>query len=210
MRSIVSDSIGHVRSKHVPGSLQDLVVMRATSPLGRLGAPQEYLYHIVRICRPTTGIETGVYRGVSTAFMLAAMADNHSGQLTSIDLPSASYLDERTRVRDSSPLFDGEETGFAIPESLRNRWTLRIGDSRTLLKDTLSNSGKIDLFYHDSAHTYEVMKWEYETALESLRHGGVLLSDDVQWNGAFREFSQRPEVIWSAVLGHRLGVALIA
>jgi hypothetical protein len=48
----------------------------------------------------------------------------------------------------------------------------------------------LDLFYHDSLHTFEHMLWEYQTAWRFLRDGGILLSDDIFWNRAFRIFAR--------------------
>lgn len=48
---------------------------------------------------------------------------------------------------------------------------------------------KIDLFLHDSLHTYEQMMFEYRVAWPYIRVKGVLLSDDVGCNEAFKKFS---------------------
>ena len=48
----------------------------------------------------------------------------------------------------------------------------------------------VDLFVHDSDHSYGHMLWEYSTAWPRLSGGGVLYSDDIEWNSAFRDFSQ--------------------
>ncbi len=37
----------------------------------------------------------------------------------------------------------------------------------------------VDLFYHDSLHTYDHMFWEFGTALPYLSPRGLLASDDV-------------------------------
>lgn len=46
----------------------------------------------------------------------------------------------------------------------------------------------IDLFHHDSLHTYEQMKFEYDTVYDHLLPNGVLASHDVFMTTAFREF----------------------
>jgi len=56
------------------------------------------------------------------------------------------------------------------------------------------------MFVHDSLHTYSHMKWEFETALRSLRPGGVLISDDIEGNRAFEELTRHPSVAaWFAI-----------
>jgi hypothetical protein len=52
----------------------------------------------------------------------------------------------------------------------------------------LGNLKGIDMFHHDSMHTYEHMTFEYETVWPKLSKGGVLASDGVQWNHAFEDF----------------------
>ena len=79
----------------------------------------------------------------------------------------------------------------------------------------LSRLDGIDMFHHDSLHTWEHMTWEYETALPCLRQGGVLSSDDVlnppsltgifQPN-AFPVFCRAKGLSFSTF--HNLGVAL--
>jgi len=48
----------------------------------------------------------------------------------------------------------------------------------------------MDIFIHDSLHTYEHMKFEFEEAYPHLRANGFLISDDASWNSAFAEFVQ--------------------
>jgi hypothetical protein len=43
-------------------------------------------------------------------------------------------------------------------------------------------------FFHDSMNTYDLMIFEYETALKHLKTGGLLLSDDAAWNDVFKDF----------------------
>ena len=47
---------------------------------------------------------------------------------------------------------------------------------------------KIDIFLHDSLHTYHNMLWKYETAWPFVEVNGLLLSHDVEWNSAFSKF----------------------
>src|SRR6266581_3100545 len=52
-----------------------------------------------------------------------------------------------------------------------------------------SGLGTIDVFIHDSLHTYDHMLWEYRAAYDHIRPGGLLISDDALWNSAFSEFA---------------------
>ena len=44
------------------------------------------------------------------------------------------------------------------------------------------------MFYHDSEHTYKMMKWEYETVYQYMNKPSIICSDDVNWNLAFQDF----------------------
>jgi Methyltransferase domain len=207
-RQLVEDSLQEVASSPGPASLASLASFRPLSAVGRMGGTQEYLYHLIRIVHPTTVVETGVFRGISSAFILAALEANGHGQLSSIDLPRARYT-APGREPDRSPLPPGEETGFVVPAALRTRWSLTLGDSKRELVPLLERLGTVDLFIHDSEHTYEFMKWEYAVALPHLRDGGILASDDTDWNAAFSELVSSGPIPWSTTIHGKLGVALV-
>ena len=135
----------------------------------RLGAtPQfdcETIYLLVRCLKPEAVVETGVCYGASSAYILQALNENGRGVLYSIDLGNAP----------NEPPSD-----YFVPRHLRDRWHLIIGDSKEKLPQLLERLGRIDLFHHDSLHTYEHMMWEYGTALPHLHPHGVLSSHDVR------------------------------
>jgi predicted O-methyltransferase YrrM len=64
----------------------------------------------------------------------------------------------------------------------------------------LAELGNIGVFIHDSLHTYEHMRWEFETAYPYLRTGGLLLSDDALWNGSFQDFVREAGVSEAQIL----------
>jgi predicted O-methyltransferase YrrM len=136
-------------------------------------------YAIIRAFKPDRVLETGVANGVSSAYVLLAMERNQKGVLHSIDVADGSFLPP------------GERTGWIVPGWLRKRWTLNLGDARELLPRVLKDLDSLDIFIHDSLHTYEHMKFEYEQAYPHLRHGGILISDDALWNSAFSEFAHK-------------------
>jgi predicted O-methyltransferase YrrM len=135
----------------------------------------EVVTAVIRLTHPATQVETGVARGYTTAAALAAMHRNNHGHVYSLDLP---------------PLVvnPAEFVGQVIPEHLRYRWTLTVGPSRLELPKLVARVAPIDVFLHDSDHTYETQFEEYRTAWPHLRPGGVLLSDDVG-NRAFTDFA---------------------
>lgn len=151
---------------------------------------EQLLYAIVRTLRPERVVETGVWVGWSSRAILSAMFDNRKGTLVSIDLPTIGQGHQNADGKwDPTHVSESSETGKEVPEYLRQRWKLVLGPSTELLPTSLS-AGPIDMFFHDSDHASDLMKWEYETAWPTLRAGGILYSDDVDWNDAFASFAR--------------------
>ena len=155
------------------------------------------LHMFVRKWKPDVVIETGVSRGMSSAYILSAMRENNRGRLISIDLPPESAsVDVVSSEKDEFVLGDGQkhkdyEIGHFVPDWLRDRWTLVLEDSRVALPRILEEEGEIDFFYHDSLHTDEHMRFEYEAVWPYIKEGGLLLSDDVLWTNAYHDFSKK-------------------
>jgi predicted O-methyltransferase YrrM len=163
----------------------------------RLGY-QLLLYLLVRKYKPDVFVETGVARGVSSAYILCAMKENGKGHLYSIDLPAKLASADSNQLIDKQiyQLADGQihhnyEVGYFVPEYLKDSWTLILGDARQELPQLLDKLGKVDIFLHDSLHTYDHMMFEYQTAYPHIVEGGLLLSDDVLWNRAFYDFCKK-------------------
>lgn len=136
----------------------------------------ELLYVLVRAARPRVVVETGVLYGASSGHMLAALAANGAGRLYSIDLGCSP----------GEPPHD-----LFVHPDLRVRWQYIVGDTRRELPLLLARLGRIDMFHHDSLHTFAHMTWEYETASAHLAPDGILASHDVltadSLRGIFRE-----------------------
>ena len=133
---------------------------------------------VTRHLRPKRIVETGVARGITSRFLLAALERNEDGHLWSIDLPHPDTL-------------LNDQIGAAVPERLRDRWTLSLGSSTALLPRLLDELGEIDLFVHDSLHTTRNVDFELTAAWEALRPGGAILVDDIHWNLGFQAFRER-------------------
>jgi hypothetical protein len=157
-------------------------------------------YATTRALKPRLVLETGVCYGVTSAYILQALATNQVGNLHSVDLPPLGK--------------DGDKhIGWLIPPELRGRWTLHRGVSERVLSPLLARLGSIDLFIHDSLHTYRNMRREFEAAWPHLRPGGVLISDDVEGNAAFLELAKRSDIANFAVVQEQgkdalLGIAV--
>ena len=129
-------------------------------------------YLLCRLIQPSVVVETGVAYGVSSAFILRGLEVNGRGTLHSVDLPP---------LRREA----GRFWGIAVPEKLWGRWRLHRGASGRVLPWLLEETGPVDLFVHDSLHTFGNMRREFETVWPYLRTGGALLADDVERNRAF-------------------------
>ena len=148
---------------------------RHTIVSGMAESEGEVLYSVLRLLKPSVVVETGVAAGMSSTFLLEALADNRRGELWSIDLPTVGRVDDGLEYwRPASA-----EPGWMIPSPLRDRWHLILGSSRDKLLPLLQRLGEIDLFLHDSEHTLRNMEFEYRTVWPFLRPGGCLLSHDV-------------------------------
>jgi predicted O-methyltransferase YrrM len=146
---------------------------------------------IVRHLHPERIVETGVARGITSRILLESLERNGTGRLWSVDLPML-----RTPWHD--------QTAAAVPASLHGRWTYVRGSSRRRLPRLLAGLGEIDLFVHDSAHTYANMRFEFETAWRALRPGGVLVSHDIGVNQAFSDFTAAVQA--EPLLGQHAGL----
>jgi predicted O-methyltransferase YrrM len=149
------------------------------------------LYVLVRAAKPRTVVETGVLYGAVSSHILAALTRNGVGTLYSIELGR----DRREPPHD-----------FFVPDAVKPHWDLIMGDSRQELPALVARLPSIDLFHHDSLHTFDHMTWEFETVFPHLASGGVLSSHDVAiahslrgifQQNAFPAFCTRHQVGWS-------------
>ena len=136
------------------------------------------VYILVLHFKPEIVVETGVSDGMSSFFILSALNENNKGNLYSIDFPEVGM-----------PKLYGKEPGWIVDEALRQRWTLIYGKSESKLPPLQRNLKHVDIFLHDSEHSYTNMKFEFSTALRHMKNGSLLLSDDVRSNSAFQELS---------------------
>jgi hypothetical protein len=148
-------------------------------------------YALVRLLRPAVVVETGGTPGNSSAFMLRALDRNGHGELHTIDLPPAAPLGDYTGCGSwlHEGLPEGQQSGWAVPDDLRGRHRQHLGDAKVLLPQVLEAVQQVDVFIHDSDHSYAHMSWEFATAWPAIVPGGALLSDDIAANTAFAEFA---------------------
>lgn len=128
-----------------------------------------------RVLRPETVVETGVAYGVTTAFILKALQINEKGILHSIDLPP---------LGKNADVF----VGYLVPHYLRERWMLHRGTSKSILPALLQELGHVDIFVHDSLHTYWNIRRELNMVTPYLSKPSVVIADDIHGNSAFLEW----------------------
>jgi predicted O-methyltransferase YrrM len=161
-------------------------------------APIEVFYIMMRALKPKEIIETGVGFGRTTSLLLAALRHNGSGRLLSIDLPNRG----RFHIGDS-------ETGILVPKDYRDRWELVVADAVYELPRRMQGS-KLDVFIHDSRHTYSHMAYEYCLAEMHLPHNGIIISDDILENSAFRDIMRGLNYpTFSHLKNHGLGISVV-
>ena len=160
-----------------------------------LSAHVTHLYAIIRKLRPTTVVETGVCNGLSSAIVLAALMRNASGHLYSIDLPEYANSRENDAQfwigKGGAVVPENEQSGWLVPLKLRQRWTLSLGRSSDLLPGLLATVGDVDLFIHDSEHSFQNQLFEFRTAFNHLRNGGIIFASDINWSRAFDVFAKK-------------------
>jgi predicted O-methyltransferase YrrM len=130
-----------------------------------------FLYYAVcRHLAPKNVLETGIANGHSSFFLLQAMKKNGQGSLHSVDI--------------------ADNVGKLLNDEERENWTLHVLGSpqRRSFSRILDSISPLDLFVHDSDHTYGWQMFEYQVAHKALGEHGVLLSDDIDHSLAFVDF----------------------
>jgi predicted O-methyltransferase YrrM len=84
---------------------------------------------------------------------------------------------------------EGRSSGWIVPDIYRDRFHVQVGDAKELLPKLVDRVDRIDLFFHDSDHTYNHMMFEFNEAMRKLVPGGVVLADDISWNASLWDFA---------------------
>lgn len=170
--------------------------MKTEPPLGRrLG-----WYVIVRLLQPTRVVETGIHDGLGSLVLLSALERNaqegKEGSLVSFDIDATA--------------------GWIVGR--HPRWSRRIESTRTGLATALEEA-PVQMFLHDSLHTYEHERFELECAAGQLPAGGLLVSDNSHGTSALHDvcvahgfrysyFAERPRAHFYRGAGIGLGVVV--
>jgi predicted O-methyltransferase YrrM len=155
-----------------------------------------FLYWLVRKLNPKTIVQTGVCNGLSSAFMMLALVKNGAGgHLHVIDLPPVFNSKDAAWTAKGKVygvvIPEGKSSGWMVPDAYRNRFDVQNGDAKVLLPKMVDSVDTIDLFYHDSDHTYDHMMFEFREVKRKLRPGGLIVADDVSWNASVWDFADQ-------------------
>lgn len=124
---------------------------------------RDNLYVLIRMVQPTKVVETGVRGGLSSAYILNALAYESDGGLVSIDIGDTDILPSD---------LDTVETGWIVPQRLRSRWDLRIESSLTALPSVLDED--TDVFFSDVPN--ELLRDELAIAVQEMAPGAIIVT----------------------------------
>lgn len=124
-------------------------------------------YAIARAAQPDHVVETGTHLGLGSSVIAAALLRNGHGRLTTIDIDP--------------------EAGYLIGEPWASVIDRRTGSSVDLL-ETVKD---VDIFLHDSLHTYEYETREFAAVEANLRPGAMILSDNAHDSSALSDWAER-------------------
>lgn len=124
-------------------------------------------YAIVRAVQPDRVVETGTHLGLGSCVIAAALLRNGHGRLTTIDIDS--------------------DAGHLITEPWAGVIDRRIGSSLT----ELAAMRDVDIFLHDSWHTYDYETRELAAVEANLRPRAIVLSDNAHDSAALSDWAER-------------------
>lgn len=153
--------------------LGELTRRLSSNPLRRICATEPHLarrfgwYALVRAAQPDHIVETGTHLGLGSCVIAAALLRNGHGCLTTIDVDP--------------------EAGYLITEPWADVIDRRTGSSI----DHLAMMRDVDMFLHDSLHTYDYETRELEAVEPYLRSGAIVLSDNAHDSAALSDWAER-------------------
>ncbi|MGC8574313.1 MAG: class I SAM-dependent methyltransferase [Thermoplasmata archaeon] len=133
------------------------------------------IYTLVKSVDPSIVVETGVGPGVSTTAILSALSKD--SLLISID-PDIPYGK------------GDREIGFVIPDELKSNFKFVRGTSAEKMREVLENIGELDVFFHDSDHTYNNIMFELNSIWPRLSRDYIILVDNYDWTAAPMDFAR--------------------
>ncbi|MGB6456961.1 MAG: class I SAM-dependent methyltransferase [Streptosporangiaceae bacterium] len=124
-------------------------------------------YALVRATQPDHVVETGTHLGLGSCVIAAALLRNGHGRLTTIDVDA--------------------DAGYLIGPPWSTVIDRRIGSSEA----ALPKLADVDMFLHDSLHTYEYEIRELAAVAPNLRPGAIVLSDNAHDSRALSDWAEQ-------------------
>jgi predicted O-methyltransferase YrrM len=125
-------------------------------------------YALVRAVRPERVIETGTDKGLGSVVLAAALLRNGSGRLSTLDV--------------------NPESGYLISGRYAEVVDRVIGDS---VETLAAGREPVDVFLHDSLHTFEYETAEFTAVQPRLSAGALVLSDNAHESDALAAWAER-------------------
>lgn len=124
-------------------------------------------YALIRAAQPDHVVETGTHLGLGSCAIAAALLRNGHGRLTTIDVdPQAGYL-----IGDKWATVVDRRTGSSV--------------------ELLAELTDVDMFLHDSLHTYDYETAELAAVEPNLSDDAIVLSDNAHESSALSDWSER-------------------
>ncbi len=139
------------------------------------------IYEFVKHAKPGHILELGFAHGTSSCYMAAALQENGSGDLLTID-------HERAKERQPNIFSLLEQTGlskFVKPSFCKRSYTwelMKLIEQNTV--DGVTNP-VFDFVFIDGGHTWDSDGFSFLLADRLLKPGGWVLFDDVNWKPSF-------------------------
>jgi predicted O-methyltransferase YrrM len=129
------------------------------------------LYKICSVFQPKRIVETGTHSGCSTNYLLKYAVENRA-TVHSFDVVSNAGADIIKDLR----------SALVLNKPKRKLWRSNVSDNgitmvRNLVLETAQKG--IDLFFHDSDHKYENVKWEFDNITCFMEKGSPVILHDV-------------------------------
>jgi hypothetical protein len=176
--AVTGAEIGQVRAwmreleddSHLTGHLTSRL---SSNPRRRICATEPHWarrsgwYAIIRATQPEHVVETGTHLGLGSCVIAAALLRNGHGRLTTIDIDP--------------------EAGYLIGEPWASVIDRRAGNSI----DVLGELRDVDVFLHDSLHTYDYETSELTAVEPNLNPDAIVLSDNAHDSAALSDWAER-------------------
>lgn len=136
------------------------------------------LYNCCKFMKAKSVIETGVAYGWSSLSVLLALREFPDAKLYSTDMPYANMGNE-------------DFVGVVVPDKYRKQWELFKEADVSAMPKILKRVQSWDIVHYDSDKSYVGRMQTYPKLWRRLRSGGMFISDDIQDNVAFRDYSEK-------------------